>query len=85
MNEETLKTANQATFDEKKYKNAIKSLKEELVDLKKDTDHKAWCYAKIQKDNDTLWSEKQQLEIMAWGAKADEFKKMQTTVDEKDW
>jgi hypothetical protein len=41
LNEETLKTANQATFDEKKYKNAIKSLKEELLDLKKDTDHKA--------------------------------------------
>lgn len=84
MNEETLKTANQATFDEKKFKNAIKSLKEELLELKKDADHKARCYAKIQKDNDSLRTEKTQLELLARGAKADEFKKMQVTVDEKD-
>jgi len=47
LNDETLKTANAATFDEKKYKKIIKELKEEVIELKKDSDHKARCYAKI--------------------------------------
>jgi hypothetical protein len=36
LNDETLKTANAATFDEKKYKKLLKDLKEELLELKKD-------------------------------------------------
>ena len=54
LNDETLKTANEATFSEKKYKSKIKKLQDELNDLKKEQDHKERCFAKIQKDNDSL-------------------------------
>jgi chromosome segregation ATPase len=47
LNDETLKTANEATFCEKKFKQKIKKLSDELTELRREHDHKERCFAKI--------------------------------------
>lgn len=84
LNDEALKTANEATFSEKAYKSKIKKLTDDLSELRRDVDHKERCYTKIQKDNDQLRDENKTLQQLVHGTKAEEMKKMQLTVDEKD-
>ena len=84
LNEEALKTANEAQFSEKKYKKAIAKLKEELEAITKEFEHKQRCHQKMIKENEVLKDEIKNVSRMLNGTKVENMKKMQLTVDEKD-
>ena len=47
LNDEAIRTANESTFSEKKYRVKIKALKDEIAELKKEAAHKERCYSKM--------------------------------------